>query len=134
VGITRGCNRDHIIRATLEAIAYQTQDVLKAMEGDSGITLKSLKVDGGACANRFLMQFQADILNVEVLKPECIETTALGAAYLAGLAVGFWKDREEIRKNWALAETFRPNMSEEKRETLITGWKKAVKRSFAWEE
>jgi glycerol kinase len=134
VGITRGCNRDHIIRATLEAIAYQTQDVLKAMEGDSGITLKSLKVDGGACANRFLMQFQADILNVEVLKPECIETTALGAAYLAGLAVGFWKDREEIRRNWALAETFRPNMSEEKRETLIAGWKKAVKRSFAWED
>lgn len=134
VGITRGCNRDHIIRATLEAIAYQTQDVLKAMEGDSGITLKSLKVDGGACANRFLMQFQADILNVEVLKPECIETTALGAAYLAGLAVGFWNDREEIRRNWALAETFRPNMSEEKREALITGWKKAVKRSFAWED
>lgn len=134
VGITRGCNREHIIRATLEAIAYQTQDVLKAMEGDSGITLKSLKVDGGACANRFLMQFQADILNVEVLKPECIETTALGAAYLAGLAVGFWKDRDEIRRNWALAEIFRPNMSEEKRTTLISGWKKAVKRSFAWED
>ncbi len=134
VGITRGCNRDHIIRATLEAIAYQTQDVLKAMEGDSGITLRSLKVDGGACANRFLMQFQADILNTEVLKPECIETTALGAAYLAGLAVGFWKDTEEIKTNWALAETFRPNMSQEKRESLIAGWKKAVKRSFTWED
>ncbi len=134
VGITRGCNKDHIIRATLEAIAYQTQDVLKAMESDSMLTLKSLKVDGGACANRFLMQFQADILNTEVHKPECIETTALGAAYLAGLAVGFWKDQEEIKANWALAETFQPDMDEEKRNRLIAGWKKAVKRSFAWEE
>lgn len=134
VGITRGCNRDHIIRATLEAIAYQTYDVLKAMEGDSMVNLRSLKVDGGACANRFLMQFQADILNTVVHKPECIETTALGAAYLAGLAVGFWKDKEEIRMNWALAETFTPNMLEDRREKLISGWKKAVKRSFAWEE
>jgi glycerol kinase len=134
VGITRGCNKDHIIRATLEAIAYQTQDVLRAMEGDSMLTLTSLKVDGGACANRFLMQFQADILNTEVHKPECIETTALGAAYLAGLAVGFWKDEEEIKANWALAETFRPDMLEEKRNRLITGWKKAVKRSFTWED
>ncbi len=134
VGITRGCNKDHIIRATLEAIAYQTQDVLRAMESDSMLTLKSLKVDGGACANRFLMQFQADILNTEVHKPECIETTALGAAYLAGLAVGFWKDQEEIKANWALAETFRPDMDEEKRNKLIAGWKKAVKRSFTWED
>ena len=134
VGITRGCNKDHIIRATLEAIAYQTQDVLRAMESDSMITLQSLKVDGGACANRFLMQFQADILNTEVQRPECIETTALGAAYLAGLAVGFWKNEEEIKANWALAETFRPNLAEEKRKTLIDGWKKAVKRSFAWED
>lgn len=134
VGITRGCNRDHIIRATLEAIAYQTYDVLKSMECDSKVTLKSLKVDGGACANRFLMQFQADVLNTVVHKPECIETTALGAAYLAGLAVGFWKDKEEIRTNWALAETFQPNMQEEYRETLIAGWEKAVKRSFDWEE
>ncbi len=134
VGITRGCNRNHIIRATLESIAYQTLEVLKAMEGDSGISLKALKVDGGACANRFLMQFQADILNTEVHKPDCIETTALGAAYLAGLAVGFWKDQEEIRRNWALAETFHPNMTQEKRERLISGWEKAVKRSFAWED
>lgn len=134
VGITRGCNRDHIIRATLESIAYQTFDVLKAMEGDSGVTLNSLKVDGGACANRFLMQFQADILATVVHKPECIETTALGAAYLAGLAVGFWKDKEEIRRNWSLAETFTPNMLEERREKLINGWKRAVKRSFDWEE
>lgn len=134
VGVTRGCNRDHIIRATLEAIAYQTHDVLKAMEGDSGNVLKSLKVDGGACANHFLMQFQADILNTTVLKPECIETTALGAAYLAGLAVGFWKDQEEIRSNWALLESFQPDMEKDKRENLITGWKKAVTRSFNWEE
>lgn len=131
VGITRGCTRDHIIRATLEAIAYQTVEVLEAMEGDSGISLKSLKVDGGACANSFLMQFQADILNTEVHKPECIETTALGAAYLAGLAVGFWKDQEEIRSNWALARTFHPDMTEDRRAGLISGWKKAVARSFS---
>jgi glycerol kinase len=134
VGITRGCSRDHIIRATLESIAYQTFDVLKSMENDSKIKLKALKVDGGACANRFLMQFQADILNTTVEKPECIETTALGAAYLAGLAVGFWKDKDEIRNNWALSETFVPAMEEEKRAVLIGGWEKAVKRSFAWEE
>ena len=132
VGITRGCNREHIIRATLESIAYQTYDVLKAMESDSKLTLQSLKVDGGACANRFLMQFQADILKAEVHKPECIETTALGAAYLAGLAVGFWKDRKEIKENWDLAETFRPAMAQEERDSLISGWEKAVKRSFDW--
>lgn len=134
VGITRGCNRDHIIRATLESIAYQTHDVLRAMEQDAGISLKSLKVDGGACANRFLLQFQADILETIVQRPKCIETTALGAAYLAGLAVGFWKDKEEIKSNWALSETFYPNMQEERRNSLIHGWKKAVKRSFEWEE
>jgi glycerol kinase len=134
VGITRGCNRDHIIRATLESIAYQTHDVLRSMEADSGIRLKSLKVDGGACANRFLMQFQSDILNTTVLKPECIETTALGAAYLAGLAVGFWKDKEEIKENWALAETFQSNMEQGYRDKLIVGWEKAVSRSFTWEE
>lgn len=134
VGITRGCNREHIIRATLESIAYQTHDVLRAMEGDSGNSLKSLKVDGGACANNFLMQFQADILNTTVLKPECIETTALGAAYLAGLSVGFWKDQNEIRANWALAQTFQSKMSQDRREKLIGGWQKAVTRSFEWEE
>ncbi len=134
LGITRGCNRDHIIRATLESIAYQTHDVLRAMEADSGNRLKLLKVDGGACANGFLMQFQADILNTTVLKPECIETTALGAAYLAGLAVGFWRDKEEIRSNWALAETFRSDMTMDRRAALIKGWKKAVTRSFTWEE
>jgi glycerol kinase len=134
IGLTRGANRDHIIRATLEAIAYQTYDVLKAMELDSAITLKSLKVDGGACNNNFLMQFQADILNSEVLKPVCTETTALGAAYLAGLASGFWTDRDEIRKNWALAASFTPDMQESYREQLIAGWQKAVKRAFRWEE
>lgn len=132
VGITRGCNREHIIRATLESIAYQTYDVIKAMENDLGSSLKSLRVDGGACANRFLMQFQADILDSKVLKPECIETTALGAAYLAGLAVGLWKDKEEIKKNWALSETYEPNMAKEKREKLLRGWHKAVGRSFSW--
>lgn len=134
LGITRGCNRNHIIRATLESIAYQTQDVLRAMEGDLGETLSTLKVDGGASANRFLMQFQADILNTTVMKPVCIETTALGAAYLSGLAVGFWKNKDEIRQNWTLLESFTPNMDKEKRQNLITGWKKAITRSFAWEE
>jgi glycerol kinase len=134
LGITRGCSRDHIIRATLESIAYQTQDVLRAMEGDLGSSLTSLKVDGGASANRFLMQFQADILNTRVLRPECIETTALGAAYLAGLAAGFWKDKEEIKSGWVLEECFYPVMQEDRRKSLIAGWKKAVTRSFAWEE
>ena len=134
LGLTRGCSREHIIRATLESIAYQTNDVLKAMEADANIRLNALKVDGGVCANNFLMQFQADILDTKVYKPRCIETTALGAAYLAGLAVGFWKDQEEIKKNWEIAEIYNPNMPTEYRETLISGWKKAVKRSFAWEE
>jgi glycerol kinase len=134
VGITRGCNREHIIRATLESIAYQTYDVIKAMESDLDGSLKTLRVDGGASVNNFLMQFQADILNTQVLRPECIETTALGAAYLAGLSVGFWKDKEEIKKNWALSKTFEPNMDEKSREELIKGWRKAVNRSFNWEK
>ena len=134
IGITRGCNREHIIRATLESIAYQTYDVLKAMENDLGESLKSLRVDGGACANNFLMQFQADILDTKVLRPECIETTALGAAYLAGLSVGFWIDRDEIKKNWALSETFKPDMKKEQRDKLLKGWHKAIGRSFSWAE
>jgi glycerol kinase len=133
VGITRGCNRNHIIRATLEAIAYQTYDVLGAMEKDADIKLCSLKVDGGACANLFLMQFQADILGIRVHKPECIETTAFGAACLAGLSAGFWKDKEELKKIWALSQTYEPNMSGDERQALLQGWHKAVKRSFAWE-
>ena len=104
------------------------------MESDANIKLVSLKVDGGACANNFLMQFQADILDTDVLRPDCIETTALGAAYLAGLAVGFWKSREEIRSNWALSQTFSPKIEDEKREKLLRGWKKAVKCAFGWAE
>lgn len=134
VGLTRGCSKEHFIRATLEAIAYQTADVLRAMEQDSGICLKSLKVDGGASANDFLMQFQADIVNTQVHRPNCIETTALGAAYLAGLAVGYWKDKAEIRENWQLGAAFCPSMEEEKRGALLAGWRKAVKCALAWAE
>ncbi|MGH4124058.1 MAG: glycerol kinase GlpK [Clostridium sp.] len=134
VGLTRGTKKEHFIRAALESLAYQTNDVLKAMQEDSGITLKALKVDGGACANNFLMQFQSDILDVQVDRPEVIETTALGAAYLAGLAVGYWKDQEEIAKNWALSKSFESKMGEEKRTELLKGWHKAVGRSRDWEE
>ncbi|MBZ9634413.1 glycerol kinase GlpK [Clostridium sp. FP1] len=129
VGLTRGAKKEHLIRATLEALAYQTNDVLKAMQEDSGITLKALKVDGGACANNFLMQFQSDILGVQVDRPEVIETTALGAAYLAGLAVGYWKSKGEVAENWAISRTFTPDMTVEKREDLLKGWHTAVKRS-----
>ena len=132
VGLTRGVKKEHFIRATLESLAYQTYDVLKAMEADSGITLSALKVDGGACANNFLMQFQADILNTPVHRPECVETTALGAAYLAGIAVGYWKDTEDIKANWKLARTFTASMDENCREKYISGWHEAVKRSYGW--
>ena len=132
VGITRGTGKAHLIRATVESLAYQVYDVIKAMEQDAGVPLNSLKVDGGACANNFLMQFQSDILNARVERPQCIETTALGAAYLAGIAVGFWKDREEIRKYWDLERAFEPDMEEEKRSGLLKGWKKAVRCSFDW--
>jgi len=134
VGITRGTSKDHFIRATLESIAYQTVDVLHAMEKDLNIKLTSLKVDGGASANDFLMQFQSDILDVKVEKPECIETTALGAAYLAGLATGYWTSEEDIRQNWKLRRAYLPQMEEEKRKELIHGWDKAVGRSLKWEE
>lgn len=132
VGLTRGAKKEHIIRAALESLAYQTSDVLKAMEEDSGIQLKALKVDGGACANNFLMQFQSDILGVQVDRPEVTETTALGAAYLAGLAVGYWKSKEEVAENWAVSRSFRPYMSEEKKDLLLRGWHEAVKRSMGW--
>lgn len=132
VGITRGTNRYHITRATLESIGYLSHDVLKAMEEDSNIKLKSLKVDGGASSNDFLMQFQSDIIGVDVHRPKCIETTALGAAYLAGLAVGFWKNKEDIIKNWNRERTFSPNMNEKKRNKLLKGWKKAITYSFDW--
>ena len=134
VGLTRGCTQEHFIRATLESIAYQTVDVLTAMEADAGIDLKSLKVDGGASANDFLMQFQADMVDTQVRRPKCIETTALGAAYLAGLATGYWKDKEEIKVNWQLGKCFEPAMEEEKRKKLLKGWKRAVKCALVWAE
>lgn len=132
VGLTRGVNKYHIIRATLESLAYQVNDVLKAMEADSGISLSALKVDGGASANDFLMQTQADIIQAPVNRPQCVETTAMGAAYLAGLAVGYWKDKEDVIQNWAIDRTFHPMISEEKRDEKVKGWNKAVKRSFDW--
>ena len=134
VGLTRGSTRNHLIRAALESLAYQTGDVLRAMEADSGIALKELKVDGGASANNFLMQFQADILDAKVRRPKCIETTALGAAYLAGLSTGYWKSAEEIRNNWELDRSFFPAMEDDVRERLLKGWNKAVTRSFSWAE
>lgn len=134
VGLTRGSNRYHIIRATLESIAYQVKDVLEAMQKDSGIKLRNLKVDGGASANSFLMQFQADILDTIVARPEIIETTALGAAYLAGLAVGVWETKEEIAENWKIEKEFQAEMETEKREKLYRGWEKAVGRSKNWAE
>ncbi len=133
VGLTRGAGRDHIIRATLEAIAYQTRDVLEAMQGDAKIALQSLKVDGGATANDFLMQFQADLLGVSVDRPLVLETTALGAAYLAGLATGFWTSREDIIKNWQLGTRFEPHQTTEWRDKVYSGWTKAVDRSRNWE-
>ena len=132
VGITRGVNKYHIIRATLESLAYQVNDVLKAMEADCGMTLKSLKVDGGASANNFLMQVQSDLINAPVKRPSCIETTAMGAAYLAGLAVGYWESKEEVIRNWEVDRVFKPQLEDEEREKKIKGWKKAVKYAFDW--
>lgn len=127
VGLTRGVNRNHIVRATLESIAYQVNDVLMAMQEDSAMPITSLRVDGGACDNDFLMQFQADILNTSVVRPYCIETTAMGAAYLAGLAVGYWRSKEEILSNHVIAAEFKPQMGQAKRESLLQGWHNAVK-------
>lgn len=132
VGLTRGAKKEHIIRATLESIAYQTKDVLKAMEQDSNIKLKLLKVDGGASKNNFLMQFQSDILNVEIDRPKVVETTALGAAYLAGLSVGFYKSKDEITSKWAVDKRFTPGMDKEKMDKLYSGWSKAVSRALKW--
>ncbi len=134
VGLTRGANRNHIIRAALESIAYQTRDVLEAMQEDSGIQLQELRVDGGAVENNFLMQFQSDILGVPVHRPKTTETTALGAAYLAGLAVDFWHDKDEIAKRWSVDRIFKPQMEEIEKEKLYNGWKRAVERSRNWEE
>lgn len=132
VGVTRGCAKEHFIRATLESIAYQTADVLQSMEHDAGVSLTDLKVDGGASANNFLMKFQADVTGKTVHRPKCIETTALGAAYLAGLAVGYWKDRKEICENWNQGREFHPDMEEEERTKLLRGWHKAVKCALYW--
>ena len=132
VGITRGVNKYHIIRATLESLAYQVYDVIAAMQADSGITLSTLKVDGGASANDFLMQFQADVNAAPVHRPVCVETTAMGAAYLAGLAVGYWKSKEEVIKNWEIDRVFKPEMEEEARKAALAGWQKAVKYSYGW--
>ncbi|WP_350344268.1 glycerol kinase GlpK [Proteinivorax tanatarense] len=132
VGLTRGAKAEHIVRATLESIAYQTRDVLEAMEEDAGMELKTLKVDGGAVANNFLMQFQSDILGATVDRPEVTETTALGAAYLAGLAVGFWESKEDIAAKWKIDNKFVANMGEDKKEKLYAGWKRAVDRSMKW--
>lgn len=132
VGITRGVNRNHIVRATLESIAYQVNDVIAAMKADSGIELSVMKVDGGASANDFLMQCQADITDIPVKRPRCVETTALGAAYLAGLAVKYWNSKEEVVSNWEVNNTFTPNIDKAQRETMLEGWNKAVKYAYGW--
>lgn len=132
VGITRGTKKEHLVRATVESLAYQVTDVIEAMEKEAGVRLKSLKVDGGACANNFLMQFQSDILGAQVKRPGCIETTALGAAYLAGIAVGYWRGNDEVKANWELERVFLPEMAEDDRRKLKKGWKRAVKCSFGW--
>ena len=133
MGLTRGVNKYHIIRATLDSIAYQTNDVLSAMEADAEIRLSSLKVDGGASANNYLMQTQADVISAPVLRPRCVETTAMGAAQLAGLAVGYWDSLDEIRRNWGVDRVFQPELSEEERTTRLKGWQKAVRCASGWE-
>ena len=131
-GLTRGVNKYHIIRATLESLAFQTSDVLRAMELDSGIHMSALKVDGGACRNNFLMQFQADIINTPVRRPECVETTAMGASYLAGLAVGFWGSKEDVVRNWSIDREFMPMMGDEERAKELAGWHQAVESTRGW--
>ena len=133
-GITRGCEKEHFIRATLESLAYQSYDVIRAMEEDSGISLTTLKVDGGASANEFTMQFQSDIINAQVHRPQCIETTALGAAYLAGLSAGYWKDLQEIKRNWQIGSIYQPAMKEEIRKEKLRGWQRAVRSCLSWAE
>ena len=134
VGLTRGFNRAHLVRATLESLAYQTYDVVRAMERDAGIHIGELKVDGGACANNFLMQFQSDLIGSDVVRPRCIETTALGAAYLAGLAVKYWDSLDDVKNNWAVDRVFTSELEEEKRVKLLNGWHKAVKCALLWSE
>jgi glycerol kinase len=130
--LTRGSSDAHLARAAVESIAYQTYDVLKAMEADAGISIAELRVDGGATINNTLMQFQSDIVNTKVIRPKITETTALGAAYLAGLAVGYWKNIEEIQKQWQVDKNFTPSMPETKRTELVSGWQRAVNAAIAW--
>ena len=132
LGITRGANKNHLVRATLESLAYQTNDLIQAMTEDLGSSLVSLKVDGGACANNFLMQFQSDVLDCKVERPVCIETTSLGAAYLAGLATGYWKNKEDVLQNWQVDRTFEPAMEPSKRKEMLAGWAKAVEKTRGW--
>jgi len=133
-GMTSFINRGHFARAALESTAFQTREVMDAMKADSGVTLKTLKVDGGMVRNDLLMQFQADILDVPVIRPVVTETTALGAAYAAGLAVGFWRNQEQLKSNWQTDKTWHPNMDQSVRDLYFTGWKKAVTRTFNWIE
>ena len=130
VGITRGVNKNHLVRGALESIAYQCHDLLKAVEADMGRSLTALKVDGGASANNFLMQFQADIMNTPVIRPKSVETTSLGAAYFAGLATGYWKDLDDVRDNWQMDRTFSPVMEDSERRALLKGWENAVRRTL----
>ena len=132
LGITRGANKYHLVRAAVESMAYQTNDLIRAMVEDLGEPLVALKVDGGAAANNFLMEFQADLLDCKVMRPKCIETTSLGAAYLAGLAVGYWESKEDVLENWQIDQTFEPQMEEEKRSQLLAGWKKAIGSVTGW--
>ena len=134
VGITRGCEKEHFIRAALESIAYQTYDVLKAMEEDAEVSIEGLKVDGGASANNFLMQFQADLLRATVSRPRCIETTALGAAYLAGLSTGYWDNTAQIKANWSLERKFASQITQVCRDEKLKGWHRAVRCALAWAE
>ena len=132
MGLARGVNKYHIIRATLDSLCYQTNDVLQAMKADSGIELAALKVDGGASANNYLMQTQADLIDAPVQRPRCVETTAMGAAYLAGLAVGYWANKEDVLSNWAIDRPFEPAIGEEERTARVQGWNKAVKCAYGW--
>jgi glycerol kinase len=125
-------SKEHLIRATVESLAYQSADVLSAMELDAGLKITELKVDGGASANDFLMQFQADLLDTVVIRPQCVETTAMGAAFLAGLAINYWKDLEELKENWALGNVFESTMEENQRQELLKGWKRAVRAAESW--
>ena len=134
VGLTRGVNRYHIVRAALDSLTYQTYDVLKAMRADSGIELSVLKADGGASANNYLMQTQADVMDAPVLRPRCVETTALGAAFLAGLAVGYWNNQEEVRKCWTPDRIFHREIEDERRKGMLRGWERAVRCCKCWSE